>query len=134
MSQVTAEQASEQIRQVYKIWTEAVGGAVKDPAFFDRHVDDSWWYVDFHGVKRTKDQYRQLVDTIVWYKQDMKQLSARMVAEDLAAVTGVYDSSAEVVSGERLSNTIIFSALWQLRDGVWKTLMHHTTRVPAHVF
>lgn len=130
MSRLTAEQAQEQIAAMYQVWTRAVGGSVKDPTFFERHVDDDWWYVDYHGVTRTKEEYRQLVDSIVWYKQEMQQLTARMLRDELVAVTGIYRSSAEVTSGEKLANTIGFSAVWELRNGVWKTLFHHTTRIP----
>lgn len=130
MSQVTAEQAAEQIGRVYAIWAKAIGGEVKDPTFFDRHVDDGWWCVEYRGARRRKDEYRKFISSIASYRQEMQQLDARMVSEDLALVTGVYRANAELVTGEKLINSIIFTALWQLRDGVWVTLMHHTTRLP----
>lgn len=128
MPNVTAEQAREAIRMIFKEWTDAVG-AVKDYTFLDRHLDDSWRYTDFNGTQRGKDEYRKLVDSIVWYTQDMRQLDARIVGEDIAIVTGIYHSRAEVKGGVKLANTIIFSGVWELQDHVWKSLLHHTTRM-----
>lgn len=129
MPKVTAEQAGEQITLLYQEWTKAVGN-VKDYSFLERHLDDQWWYVDYHGVQRSKAEYRKLVETIVWYTQDMQRLKARMASDDIAIVAGVYRSAAELITGEKLANTIIFSATWEIQGGVWKALMHHTTKLP----
>lgn len=129
MPRITADQAKEQLFQITQTWTKAVG-ASKDYAFLDRHLADDWVYTDFNGLQRSKDDYRKLVDTIVSYSQDFQQFDVRLVGEDIAIVTGVYRAGAEVKSGAKLDNTIAFSAVWQLQEGLWRALLHHTTRIP----
>jgi ketosteroid isomerase-like protein len=129
MSKITAEQARGELLLLFQAWTKAVG-AVKEYAFLDRHLDDSWRYTDFNGTERGKDDYRKLVDSIVWYTQDIRQFGVRIVSEDIAIVSGVYHARAELKGGVKPDNTIAFSAVWKLEDGVWKALLHHTTRIP----
>lgn len=128
MSNVSAEEARDQVRDLYRQWTKACG-AEKDYSFFERHLDPAWLYTDFNGIRRGKEEYYRLVAQLLSYEQEMREIDARMVREDLALITGVYHSRAELTGGVKLENTIIFSALWELRDGVWKALLHHTTRV-----
>lgn len=128
MSKVTADEAREQIRPLYLELAKAVG-AEKDYSFLDRHLDPTWIYVDFVGVRRGPAEYRRLVDEIASYSMDMRSFDVRMVRDDLAMITGVYHSRGELKSGWKTENTIIFSSIWELRDGVWKWLLHHTTKV-----
>lgn len=130
MSGITREQAREDIRLLYQTWTKSVGGEVKEYSFLERHLDEGWRYVDYNGVLRGKSEYLKLVDTMVWYTQDMQEIDARMVGEHLAIVSGVYRSRAELKDGTRVANTIIFTAVWEHQNGVWKSLAHHTTRLP----
>ena len=130
MSKMTAEQAKEDLLQMMRAWTEACGGPVKDYAFFERHLDDDFVYTDFHGVRRTKAVYMKFIDVIVWYAQDLRAADVRMLRDDLALFSGVYRSTAEAAGYGSMANTIDFSAVWELRDGVWKCLAHHTVRVP----
>jgi hypothetical protein len=59
----------------------------------------------------------------------MQRFDARIAGEGVALVTGVYRARAEIQGGIALDNTIAFSAVWELQDGVWKALLLHTTRV-----
>lgn len=129
MSKITAEQAREEHVALLRAWTRAVG-AVKDYGFLDRHLGEGWRYIDYNGVQRGKDEYLKLVDSMVAYTQDLRQLDARIVADDVAIVSGVYHARAELKGGVKLDNTIAFTAVWQLQDGGWKALVHHTTRIP----
>jgi ketosteroid isomerase-like protein len=128
MPKITSEQAKDELTPVFRGWADAVG-AVKDYAFLDRHLDDGWLYTDFNGMVRGKDEYYKLVDNIVSYIQKIQKFDVRTVSDDIAAVFGVYHALAELKNGTKLDNTIAFTSVWQLRDGVWKGLLHHTTRV-----
>ncbi|EYF03064.1 nuclear transport factor 2 family protein [Chondromyces apiculatus] len=130
MSTVTTEQAREAMIQLYRGWVKAVGGPDKDYKFFDRHLADGWRYVDYFGVRRDKDEYLALVDTMTFYSQEMRQMEVRFIRDDLIIASGVYYALGEVKSGQKHDNTIIFSAVWELHDDVWRCLLHHTTRVP----
>ncbi len=129
MAKITAEQAREDIAALYRTWTKSVG-EVKELSFLDRHLDDGWRYVDYNGVQRGKNEYLKLVDVMLSYRQDMQQLDVRMASEHIAIVTGVYHALAELKGGIKLDNRIIFTAVWESRDGVWKSLAHHTTKLP----
>jgi hypothetical protein len=130
MSKITAEQAREEHVLLLQAWTKAVG-AVKDLDFFERHLGAGWRYTDYNGVQRGKDEYLKLVDSISTYTQELRQIDARVVGDDVAIVSGVYRARAELKGGVKLDNTIAFTAVWQLQDGAWKALVHHTTRIPA---
>ena len=104
-------------------------GPAKDYAFLDRHVADGWRYTDFNGVVRGKDEYYKVVDNIISYTQELSKFDVRLVGEDLAIASAVYRALAELKSGAKGDNTIALTSLWQLQDGVWKALLHHTTWV-----
>jgi ketosteroid isomerase-like protein len=129
MPRVTAEQAKEDLLEIMRGWTKACGGAVKDYAFLDHHLDDAFVYTDFHGVRRTKAEYLKFIDIILVYTQEMRTTDVRVLGDDLVIFSGVYRSTAEVIQGP-MANTIDFCAVWQLRGDVWKCLVHHTVRVP----
>ncbi|WP_233561921.1 YybH family protein [Sorangium cellulosum] len=129
MSKITAEQAREEHVALLKAWTKAVG-AVKDYGFLDRHLAEGWRYVDYNGVQRGKDEYLKLVDSMLTYTQELRQCDVRVVGGDVAIVSGVYRSRAELKGGVKLDNTIAFTAVWELKGGEWKALVHHTTRIP----
>ncbi|AGP38301.1 hypothetical protein SCE1572_29770 [Sorangium cellulosum So0157-2] len=129
MSKITAEQAREEHVALLKAWTKAVG-AVKDYGFLDRHLAEGWRYVDYNGVQRGKDEYLKLVDSMLTYTQELRQCDVRIVGGDVAIVSGVYRSRAELKGGVKLDNTIAFTAVWELKGGEWKALVHHTTRIP----
>lgn len=129
MSKITAEQAREEHISLLQAWTRAVG-AVKDYDFLERHLDDGWRYVDYNGVQRGKGEYLKMVDSMVAYSQELRQIDARIVGDDVAIVSGVYRGRAELKGGVKLDNMIAFTAVWQLQDGGWKALVHHTTRIP----
>lgn len=129
MPKVTAEQAREDLLQIMRGWTEACGGSVKDYAFLERHLDDSWIYTDFHGVQRTKAEYLKFIDIIVSYTQEMRRAEVRVVGDNLVIFSGVYRSTARAAD-VAMANTIDFCAVWELRGDVWKCLVHHTVRVP----
>jgi hypothetical protein len=130
MPAITAEQARGELRGLHERWTAAVG-AVKDYAFLHRHIDDGWLYTDYNGVRRGKDEYLKLVDNITSYTQDVQHFDVRIAGGGVAIVTGVYRALAELkgIPGT-LDNTIAFSAIWELQDGLWRALLHHTTRIP----
>lgn len=128
MPRLTADEARDQILPLYLELAKAVGG-VKDYTFLDRLLDPTWLYTDFVGVRRGKEEYLRFIEDIASYSMEMRAFDVRMVRDDLAIITGVYHSRGEAKSGWKGENTITFSSIWELRDGVWKWLLHHTTKV-----
>lgn len=128
MPKVDEEQAKEELRRLFQGWTRAVG-AEKDYAFLERHLGDGWRYIDLAGAQRERGEYLKFVEQIVSYEQEMRRFDVQLVSDGLAIITGVYHSRGEVKSGLKVENTIAFSAVWALQDGVWRALLHHTTRI-----
>ncbi|MGK4005260.1 nuclear transport factor 2 family protein [Sorangium sp. So ce1036] len=129
MSKITAEQAREEHVSLLKAWTKAVG-AVKDYGFLDRHLSDEWRYIDYNGVPRGKAEYLELIDSMLSYTQEIRHCDVRIVKEDVAIVSGIYRAHTELKGGVKLDNTIAFTAIWEIQDGQWRALVHHTTRIP----
>ncbi|AUX22503.1 uncharacterized protein SOCEGT47_030060 [Sorangium cellulosum] len=129
MSKITAEQAREEHVALLRAWTQAVG-TVKDYGFLDRHLADGWRYIDYNGVHRGKAEYLKLVDSMLSYTQELRQCDVRIVKDDVAIVSGIYRARAELKGDVKLDNTIAFTSIWEIQDGQWKALVHHTTRIP----
>jgi ketosteroid isomerase-like protein len=129
MTKSTAEQVRGELMLLHQGWTQAVG-SVKDYTFLDRHIADGWIYTDYTGVQRGKDEYLRLVAGIASYTQVVRRFDVRVAGGGVGIVSGVYQAHAELKGGVTLDNTIAFSAVWELQDGVWRALLHHTTRIP----
>ncbi|MDI3287457.1 nuclear transport factor 2 family protein [Polyangium sp. 15x6] len=123
------ERAKEELLALMHQWTAAVGA--KDAGYFDRHVDDSWAYIDSTGAQRGKKDYWMLIQDVTSYTEEFRRFDVRIVAERVALITGVYLGRVELRGGVRLEKLLAFSAVWQQREGVWRALMHHTTDAPG---
>jgi len=130
MPQVTAAQAQEALRSLLHQWTKAV--ETQDHAYFHRHMDDDWRYTDYTGALRGKPEYLQIIENVTRYDEDFQRFDVRIVGESVALITGVYVARVDFKGVGHLEKTLAFSAVWELRDGVWRALLHHTTEpIPA---
>lgn len=126
---IVPERAKEELLALMHQWTAAV--SAKDAGYFERHVDESWEYIDSTGAQRGKKDYWALIQGVTSYTEEFRRFDVRIVAERVALITGVYLGRVELAGGERLEKRLVFSAVWQQREGVWKALMHHTTDAPG---
>ena len=125
MPQVSAEQAREALRSLLSAWTKAV--ETQDHGFFHRHMDDGWRYTDYTGALRGKPEYLQIIENVTRYDEDFQQFDVRIVGDTVALLTGVYRATVDFKGVGTLEKTLAFSAVWELRDGLWRALLHHTT-------
>ncbi|AUX44700.1 uncharacterized protein SOCE26_061670 [Sorangium cellulosum] len=128
MSKITAEQARDELIALFQAWTKAVG-AVKDYSFMDRHLAEGWRYVDYSGVQRGKDEYLELVGRILSYTQEIRRFDVRILGDSVAVVSAIYRSTAELKGDVKLDNTIHCCSVWEDQGGVWKSIVHHTTKI-----
>ncbi|MDI1446368.1 nuclear transport factor 2 family protein [Polyangium sp. 6x1] len=126
---ILREQAEKELLALMHQWAAAVGA--KDTGYFERHVDESWQYIDSTGARRGKSDYWELIQGVTSYTEEFRQFDVRIVAERVALLMGVYLGRVELRGGEHLEKLLAFSAVWELRDGVWRALMHHTTDAPG---
>jgi len=129
MTNISVEQAKEELLALMHAWTRAVGA--KDAGYFERHVDEGWMYTDYTGAYRGKSDYWKLIQDVTSYVEEFRRFEVRLVAERVALVTGVYLGRVELQGGGRFEKLLAFSAAWELRAGVWTALLHHTTGLDA---
>lgn len=123
MTNLSVEAAKQEILDLMSHqWTTAV--SEKDRAWFDRHVDEQWQYIDYTGAQRGLDDDWAIIQGVASYAEEFRRFDVRLVAGCVALVTGVYLGRVELQGGSRLEKLLSFSAVWELRDGVWKARMH----------
>ncbi|EPX63952.1 hypothetical protein D187_005085 [Cystobacter fuscus DSM 2262] len=127
MPQISAEQAKQELIPLLHAWTRAVGA--KDHAWFDHHVDPSWSYTDYTGAQRGIADYLQLIQNVNWYTEDFQRFDVRIVSGSVALINGVYFARVDFQGSGLLEITLAFSAVWEQRGGVWKALLHHTSKL-----
>lgn len=126
---ISAEEARAELLALMHAWTVAVGAS--DEAFFQKHVDAGWRYIDYVGMQRGIADYLVIIQDVSSYVEDFRQFDVRIVAGNIALVTGIYHARVNFQSLGLLEKQLVFSAAWQKRDGVWKALLHHTTELPS---
>ncbi|WP_257463264.1 nuclear transport factor 2 family protein [Archangium lipolyticum] len=125
MSQLSAEQAKEELLSLMHAWTAAVGA--KDHTWFERHADEGWRYTDYTGAQRGIREYLKLIQQVNRYTEEFRHFDVRLVAGTVALITGIYFARVDFQDTGRLEKLLAFSAVWEHRDGVWKALLHHTS-------
>ncbi|WNG41235.1 nuclear transport factor 2 family protein [Archangium violaceum] len=125
MSQLSADQAKEELLSLMHAWTAAVGA--KDHAWFERHADADWRYTDYTGAQRGRREYLELIQQVNHYTEEFRRFDVRLVAGTVALITGVYVARVNFQDTGRMEKTLAFSAVWEHRGGVWKALLHHTS-------
>jgi len=126
---ISAEDARLELLALMHGWTVAVGA--KDDAYFERHVDADWRYIDYTGMQRGIKDYIALIQDVFSYVEDFRQFDVRIVSGNVALITGIYHARADFRGLGLLEKRLAFSAAWEKRDGVWKALLHHTTELPS---
>lgn len=129
MTSIPAEEAREELITLMHAWTAAVGA--KDQAYFDRHVDERWRYIDYTGAQRGIAEYLVLIQDVASYTEEFRRFDVRIVAGNVALCTGAYVARVDFHGAPRLEKPLAFTSVWEKRDGVWKALLHHTTSLPA---
>lgn len=115
------------LRATYERWFAEIGG--DDWSWFDRTLRDDWVYVDYHGVVRTKADYRGYIEPVrsVEPLNVLEELDVRRFG-DVAVVHGRYvvdDAYAPPGGGDTR-----FTAVWvHDADAGWRAAAHHSTTV-----
>lgn len=112
--------------ELYRRWFAAIPTDADD--FFATHLADDWYYTNFFGQVRGKEQYRTYVRDVPsgGGPQEAHDLIVRRFG-DLAIVHGGYASPRGSDGG--VPEETRFTAVWIWRDGRWQALTHHATLV-----
>ncbi len=102
----------------------------QNQAFFHRHMDDGWRYTDYSGAQRGKADYLKIIEGVEQYHEDVRRFDVSIAGGNVALVTGLSHAYVLFKGVGKLEKTLAFSAAWELREGVWTALLHHTTELP----
>jgi hypothetical protein len=120
------EVAREELRALYAEWFARVGPSPGD--FFGRVLSPDWVYIDYLGVRRGKADYEPYVAGVPpgAGPREVRDLNVRLFG-DMAVVDGSYAIPGPASGGPE--TVLLFTAIWQRRDGAWVALAHHTSAV-----
>lgn len=121
--------AEAELRELFASWLAAIPR--HDADLIGELLADEWVYTDYLGTVRDRAAYLDMVKNVVGegHQTNLVELTARLVRDDLALVTGRYTSRGVFTTGRVNEQDSRFTALWERRQGGWRALAHQATNV-----